>query len=81
MQTTISLQNSVFQLNENTITNYYDEVSGIISNDTIIRNQTQTIIILYIIIKYMYNYNIYNTQMVAVALGPWASHSEDRAEP
>ena len=24
---------------------------------------------------------IYNTQMVAVALGPWASHSEDRAEP
>ena len=23
----------------------------------------------------------YNTQMVAVALGPWASHSEDRAEP
>ena len=27
------------------------------------------------------NNNIYNTQMVAVALGPWASHSEDRAEP
>ena len=24
---------------------------------------------------------IYNTQMVAVALGPWVSHSEDRAEP
>ena len=24
---------------------------------------------------------IINTQMVAVALGPWASHSEDRAEP
>ena len=24
---------------------------------------------------------IYNTQMVAAALGPWASHSEDRAEP
>ena len=24
---------------------------------------------------------IYNTQMVAVALVPWASHSEDRAEP
>ena len=24
---------------------------------------------------------IYNTQMVAVARGPWASHSEDRAEP
>ena len=24
---------------------------------------------------------VYNTQMVAVALGPWASHSEDRAEP
>ena len=24
---------------------------------------------------------IVNTQMVAVALGPWASHSEDRAEP
>ena len=22
-----------------------------------------------------------NTQMVAVALGPWASHSEDRVEP
>ena len=26
-------------------------------------------------------YKVYNTQMVAVALGPWASHSEDRAEP
>ena len=26
-------------------------------------------------------YCIINTQMVAVALGPWASHSEDRAEP
>ena len=25
--------------------------------------------------------SIINTQMVAVALGPWASHSEDRAEP
>ena len=24
---------------------------------------------------------MYNTQMVSVALGPWASHSEDRAEP
>ena len=24
---------------------------------------------------------VINTQMVAVALGPWASHSEDRAEP
>ena len=24
---------------------------------------------------------IINTQMVAVARGPWASHSEDRAEP
>ena len=31
-----------------------------------------------LIIIYIY---IYNTQMVAVALGPWASHSEDRAEP
>ena len=29
--------------------------------------------------EYIENYN--NTQMVAVALGPWASHSEDRAEP
>ena len=28
-----------------------------------------------------YNNNNNNTQMVAVALGPWASHSEDRAEP
>ena len=25
--------------------------------------------------------HIHNTQMVAVALGPWASHSEDQAEP
>ena len=30
---------------------------------------------------YRYPHNIYYTQMVAVALGPWASHSEDRAEP
>ena len=30
----------------------------------------------------IYNYNNdNNTQMVAAALGPWASHSEDRAEP
>ena len=29
----------------------------------------------------MWGIHVYNTQMVAVALGPWASHSEDRAEP
>ena len=33
------------------------------------------------IYRYPHNIYIYNTQMVAVALGPWASHSEDRAEP
>ena len=27
------------------------------------------------------NMYIYNTQMLAVALGPWASHTEDHAEP
>ena len=31
--------------------------------------------------RYIDILTIYNTQMVAVALGPWASHSEDRAEP
>ena len=40
------------------------------------RTWTNVIIIQTIIVMIL----IYNTQMVAVALGPWASHSEDRAE-
>ena len=37
------------------------------------------ITIVYYSPTYMYSNN--NTQMVAVVLGPWASHLEDRAEP
>ena len=47
----------------------------------LLKSKLNTRIMYALLIIVIYNNNIYNTQMVAVALGPWASHSEDRAEP
>ena len=56
----------------------YDNSNNNNNNNNKIILMLKIIVIIIIIIIIII---IYNTQMVAVALGPWASHSEDRAEP
>ena len=54
-------------------------ITGLVQTELVVTLSSiaGTASMLYIAI-YIY---IINTQMVAVTLGPWASHSEDRAEP